>query len=242
MIAPDRYSFRELLRQYRRCRNKRVTRSALAFEADAAANLLDLQRELREHTWSPGTSICFVTDGPKPREVFAADFRDRIVHHLLVSRLEPTFEPGFIHDSFTCRKGKGTLAGSDRLMAMYVDDLCLLSTDPAELLRWRAEIEGFLRERLKLSLRAEVAEPRPVGRRVDWIGWRPWWDRRLPRRRYVEMRGRQRLLAERVLGLRTAWLARGGFGFVAGFPASLLGGFRARAASRHLRGRGPWRG
>lgn len=41
-----------------------------------------LGTELREHTWRPGRSICFVTDGPKPREVFAADFRDRIVHHL----------------------------------------------------------------------------------------------------------------------------------------------------------------
>ncbi|MBY0279424.1 RNA-directed DNA polymerase [Candidatus Binatia bacterium] len=503
MIAPDLYSFRELWRQYRSCRrNKRVTRNALAFEADAEANLLALQRELREHTWRPGTSICFVTDGPKPREVFAADFRDRIVHHLLVSRLEPTFERSFIHDSFACRKGKGTLAGSDRLMVMlrrltangrrpawalrldvasfftsinkrtlyriirrrvrdpelrwltrvilfhdptrdyrfnavgprrpglrgvgaetrrgrfrpsptsgrypiparkslfhggnrrglpignltsqfwanvymdqldqfvkrqlgcrfylrYVDDLCLLSTDRAELLRWRAEIERFLGERLQLALRAEVAEPRPVGRGVDWIGWRTWWDHRLPRRqtlsnlrgrldqwacenvevqrrgdpartvqridfraarerdavaalrstvasysghlrhgrayrvwerewrerawlaalferdvwaleerwperriaaartfaeqiaeltrragdrtlvfcrvgRYVEMRGRQRLLAERVLGLRPAWLPRGGFAFVASFPASLLGVFRARALQRGM--------
>jgi hypothetical protein len=56
-----------------------------------------------------------VTDGPKPREVFAADFRDRIVHHLLVSRVEPVFEPRFIHDSYACRGGKGVLAASDRL-------------------------------------------------------------------------------------------------------------------------------
>jgi len=113
----DRYPFEELWRRYRSCRrNKRSTKNALAFEIDAEAKLLDLQRELRDHTYHPGRSICFVTDGPKPREVFAADFRDRVVHHLLVHRLEQVFEPRFIHDSYACRRDKGTLAGSDRLM------------------------------------------------------------------------------------------------------------------------------
>jgi len=57
-----------------------------------------------------------ITGGPKPREVFAADFRDRIVHQLLVSHQERVFEQIFIHDSFACRRGKGTLAASNRLM------------------------------------------------------------------------------------------------------------------------------
>ena len=35
-----------------------------------------------------------------------ADFRDRIVHHLLVAHLERVFEPMFIHDSYACREGK----------------------------------------------------------------------------------------------------------------------------------------
>jgi len=73
VIGPDPYAFRALWRQYRRCRrNKRNTLNALAFEVDAEANLLALQRALRERTYRPGRSICFVTGGPKPREVFAA--------------------------------------------------------------------------------------------------------------------------------------------------------------------------
>jgi len=36
----------------------------------------------------------------KHREVFAADFRDRVVHHTLVPRIEKIFEPKFIHDSY----------------------------------------------------------------------------------------------------------------------------------------------
>jgi RNA-directed DNA polymerase len=35
--------------------------------------------------------------------------RDRIVHHLLVSKLEPHFEKRFISTSFACRKDKGLL-------------------------------------------------------------------------------------------------------------------------------------
>lgn len=117
MIGPDLYAFRVLRRQYRACRrNKRTTLNALAFEIDAEAKLLELQQALRAHTYRPGLSICFVTDGPKPREVFAAPFRDRVVHHLLVASQERVFEPLFIHDSYACRKGKGTLAASDRLM------------------------------------------------------------------------------------------------------------------------------
>jgi hypothetical protein len=115
----DLYSFSALHRHYRDCRrNKRNTLNALAFEIDAEAGLLRLQRELRDHSYRPGTSICFVTDGPRPREVFAADFRDRIVHHLLVWHQERIFEPMFSRDSYTCRRGKGALAASDRLMEL----------------------------------------------------------------------------------------------------------------------------
>ena len=342
MVGPDSYEFCELWRQYRNCRrNKRNTLNAFAFEIDAEANLIALQRELREHTYQPGRSVCFITEGSKPREVFAADFRDRIVHHLLVSYQGRVFEPIFIHDSFACRRGKGTLAASDRLMEFlrrvtangrrgvwalkldvasffasihkdtlyrliaarmrhpellwltrvvlfhdpttdyryrsgpmpsytrvtrhfhdpaagyryrravaialregahqgrpgttrypvpaqkslfgkqnerglpignltsqfwanvylneldqfvkrrlrcryyvrYVDDSVLLSMDPGELERMRDEITGFLGDHLRLKLRVEDEQPRPVSRGIDFVGWETWWNRRLPRRR-----------------------------------------------------------
>lgn len=41
------------------------------------------------------------------REVFAATFRDRVIHHLLYNFLEPVFEPKFIDQSYACRKNKG---------------------------------------------------------------------------------------------------------------------------------------
>jgi len=116
MMRGDPYTFRDLHRGYRACRrHQRATHNALVFEIDAEVKLLDLQCELRAHTYRPGRSVCFVTEGPKPREVFGLAFRDRVVHHLLVAPLERVFEPSFIHDSYACRMGKGTLAASDQL-------------------------------------------------------------------------------------------------------------------------------
>jgi retron-type reverse transcriptase len=40
--------------------------------------------------------------------VFAADFRDRVVHHILVKELEKIYEPKFISDVYNNRKDKGT--------------------------------------------------------------------------------------------------------------------------------------
>jgi hypothetical protein len=68
---------------YRDCRrSKRNKSSQLVFEADLERNLCRLRDELRAGIYQPGPSICFVITRPKPREVWAAAFRDRVVHHL----------------------------------------------------------------------------------------------------------------------------------------------------------------
>jgi hypothetical protein len=54
---------------------------------------------------------------PKPREVWAAEFRDRIVHHLLYNRIGPRFEKSFIADSCACIPGRGTLYAAKCLEA-----------------------------------------------------------------------------------------------------------------------------
>src|SRR6185436_4131704 len=66
-------------------------------------------------TYQPGPSICFVVTRPKPREVWAAAFRDRVVHHLLYNKIGPRFERSFIADSCACIKGRGTLYAIKRL-------------------------------------------------------------------------------------------------------------------------------
>jgi retron-type reverse transcriptase len=102
------FSYENLLRCYYECRKrKRYTVNAAKFEIHFEDELLKLKKELEAHTYRPGRSICFVVSKPKPREIFAADFRDRVVHHILVNYLEPIWEPKFIDQSYSCRKGKG---------------------------------------------------------------------------------------------------------------------------------------
>lgn len=112
------FTYNNIYRAYLDCRKrKRNKQSALAFEFNAEQNLLELTRELVQKTYRPFPSFCFIAQNDKHREVFAADFRDRVVHHFLVRRLEKIWEPIFIHDSFACRKGKGTHAAVKRLQS-----------------------------------------------------------------------------------------------------------------------------
>jgi RNA-directed DNA polymerase len=96
-------------------RTKRNSPSALAFEAHAESNLFDLYRELLAGTYRPGRSICFVVTHPRPREVWAAEFRDRIVHWLLYNHVAPRFHAAFSVDSCACISGRGTLYAAQRL-------------------------------------------------------------------------------------------------------------------------------
>jgi len=110
------FSFTELTQAYFDCRKtKRNTASALDFEQNLETNLRQLFDELQAGIYQPGRSICFVITRPKPREVWAADFRDRIVHHLFYNRISPRFYASFIADSCACIPGRGTLYAATRL-------------------------------------------------------------------------------------------------------------------------------
>lgn len=52
---------------------------------------------------------------PKKREVFAAQFRDRVVHHLYYNYTHELFERTFISDTYSCIEGRGTHYGIERL-------------------------------------------------------------------------------------------------------------------------------
>jgi len=101
------FSFTDLVHAYFDCRkNKRNTRSALGFEQNLEHNLLRLYDDLVSGAYRPGPSICFVITRPKPREVWAANFRDRIAHHLLYNRISERFHRAFIADSCACIPGR----------------------------------------------------------------------------------------------------------------------------------------
>ncbi|CAN5860171.1 RNA-directed DNA polymerase [soil metagenome] len=81
----------------------------------AEHNLCELHDELASGAYQPGRSICFVVTHPRPREVWAAKFRDRIVHHLLYNQIAAHFHARFTADSSACIPGRGTLYAAQRL-------------------------------------------------------------------------------------------------------------------------------
>lgn len=190
-------SLAELLEAYYSCRrNKRRTANALAFEIDYEAELLALRDEINSGSYRPGRSVAFIVDKPVKREIFAADFRDRVVHHLLINKLNPSFEREFIFDSYACRVGKGTLFGIRRLerfirqsSAGYIRDCYVLKLDikgffmhiNTRLLCQR--LEAFIGERMPSSdvslltflcravLLNKASDNCVIrGRATDWVG------------------------------------------------------------------------
>lgn len=96
-------------------RHKRRKDYQLRFERNLEAELIRLRNRILDGSYRPGLSTCFIIHDPKMREVFAAQFRDRVVHHLLYNYIAPLLEPQFIDDSYSCIKGRGTHYGIRRL-------------------------------------------------------------------------------------------------------------------------------
>ena len=100
---------------YDASRHKHKMAYVVKFERDLRANLEELCDDLLNRRYKALPSKCFVIDYPKKREVFAAMFRDRIVHHLYFRYTHQMFERTFIADSYSCIEGRGTHYGIDRL-------------------------------------------------------------------------------------------------------------------------------
>ncbi len=96
---------------YEARKNKRNTLNALSFELNYESELfklLELLEEINTRTYEIKPSICFINFKPVQREIFAENFRNRIVHHLIFNHLNSIFERYFINDSYSCSIGKGT--------------------------------------------------------------------------------------------------------------------------------------
>jgi len=183
----------ELFAAYFECRrNKRNTPGALAFERHFERELFLLAEELHSGQWRPSPALAFIVRRPVQREVFAAAFRDRVVHHWLIGHLNPHFEALFIPDCYACRVGKGTHYGIRRVQSFIRPDSFVLKLDirgffmhiPREALA--AQLADFARERLDAETFARVHPVACIlarsdaatgcrirGRRSDWDGLPP---------------------------------------------------------------------
>jgi retron-type reverse transcriptase len=156
MVNPYKFSKKErhylktgLFAAYYACRrNKRNTHNALLFELNQEKEIQSLYEEILSGTYQVGRSRAFIVFEPVQREIFAANFRDRVIHHYIISRLEPVFERLFIYDSYSCRTTKGTHFGISRIRRFirscsqnYTKDCYVLKVD----------IQGFF-----MNIRKEI--------------------------------------------------------------------------------------
>lgn len=110
------FTLKNLYRAYKECQHgKKNTANALIFEYNREKNLIDLLEELKSRKYEISRYVCFIVTSPTPREIFATDFRDRIVHHLLCHEIQDIFEDNFILHSYANRKGKGTHRAVEQL-------------------------------------------------------------------------------------------------------------------------------
>lgn len=96
-------------------RTKRNSINQLRFEADLESNLVALYRDLANGNYQIGPSIAFIVTYPKVREVWAGDFRDRVVHHVIYNAISGRFYSRFVRDSYACIPGRGTHDGLRRV-------------------------------------------------------------------------------------------------------------------------------
>ena len=85
-LWPRIVSFDNLLLAFKKAaKGKRSKASVAAFEYDLEPNLFQLQAELRSGDYQPGGYHNFIIKSPKRRLISAAPFRDRVVHHALMT-------------------------------------------------------------------------------------------------------------------------------------------------------------
>ncbi len=107
-LWPQLIEFENLLSAWQKARRgKRQTPEAARFEFYLEKELIRLQRQLQNGDYRPGSYRLFTIYERKPRQIAAAPFRDRVVHHAIMNCIEPGLDPTFIQDSYACRKGKG---------------------------------------------------------------------------------------------------------------------------------------
>ncbi len=96
-------------------RHKRKKDYQQRLEQNLYWELESLCNDLWKRIYKARPSETFLIHDPKIREVFAADFRDRVVHHLYFNYVHEMLERTFIQDSYSCIRKRGTHYGIERL-------------------------------------------------------------------------------------------------------------------------------
>ena len=106
----------DLYAAWHMARRHKVTKHYVrVFDRHTDRNIQAICDALYTRDYHPEPSSCFIVDRPKKREVFAAQFADRVVHHYYYNQTHRIYERTFIEDSYSCIQGRGTHYGIERL-------------------------------------------------------------------------------------------------------------------------------
>ncbi len=94
---------------------KRKTADTHAFEANLLENLTRLRDALWDLDYKPSRGTAHIVFRPVQREIFAAPYVDRVVHHYIVDAIMPWWDKRLSYESGSCRVGKGTSFCIERL-------------------------------------------------------------------------------------------------------------------------------
>lgn len=100
------------------CANKHTAPDCVRFYYSYEYQLVNLWNAICYRSYKPAPSSAFIVDRPVKREIFAAAFIDRVVHHWICMRIEPLIEEHFMaygDVSMNCRKGHGCQVAVFRL-------------------------------------------------------------------------------------------------------------------------------
>ena len=146
-----------------KCSREEVARFGVNLERE----LFALRQQLLDGSYEPGRYRLFTIYERKPRQIAAAPFRDRVVHHAVMNVIEPLLDPRFIHDCYACRRGKGVHRAVDRYQGWSRRYCYALKLDVASYFPSidHRLLNGVLERHLKdphlLALLALIIEARP---------------------------------------------------------------------------------
>ena len=77
------------------------------FRRNLDDELTSLREGLLRGDVSVGKMRSFTIRDPKPRLIHAPCFRERVLHHALITQMGPVMDRALVHDVYACRIGKG---------------------------------------------------------------------------------------------------------------------------------------
>ncbi len=168
-IWPEVTSFSNLLTAYCKARKGKQSKPSVAeFSYNLESELLGLQQELIDFTYTPGSYRLFTIYERKKRQIAAAPFRDRVVHHALLNIIEPSIDRCFIFDSYACRKAKGVHAAVNRYQQWSKEYPYVLKMDIEQYFPsidhtlLKAKLRHYLKDRYVLDLLDRIIDTTPM--------------------------------------------------------------------------------